>query len=181
MNGETLVKKTTKIMFGDAGISGTAQYMSQIIWVLFLKVFDYKEEEWELEGNYVPVIPSPFRFRDWADPKKTSGKKDYSNRLTGDNLIEFVNNTLFPFLQGKEVVLDGKTYQFVSEDSKAYIVREFMSESQNYMKDGVRLRQLIDEIADVDFDQANQKHDFNDFYEKLLKELRDLLMHLSEL
>ena len=173
MNGETLVKKTTKIMFGDAGISGTAQYMSQIIWVLFLKVFDYKEEEWELEGNYVPVIPSPFRFRDWADPKKTSGKKDYSNRLTGDNLIEFVNNTLFPFLQGKEVVLDGKTYQFVSEDSKAYIVREFMSESQNYMKDGVRLRQLIDEIADVDFDQANQKHDFNDFYEKLLKELQN--------
>lgn len=173
MNGDALVKKTTKIMFGDAGISGTAQYMSQLVWVLFLKVFDYKEEEWELEEDYEAVIPSPFRFRDWADPKKESGEKDYSNRLTGEHLIDFVNNNLFPFLQGKELKYNGKTIRFVSEDSKAYIVREFMSESQNYMKDGVRLRQLIDEIAEIDFDQADQKHDFNDFYEKLLKELQN--------
>ena len=173
MNGDALIKKTTKIMFGDAGISGTAQYMSQLVWVLFLKVFDYKEEEWELEGDYSPVIPEPFRFRDWADPRKENGVKDYSNRLTGDKLINFVNNTLFPFLRGVEVEYKGEKLLFASNDSKATIIRSFMAESQNYMKDGVRLRQLINEIGDVDFDIASEKHDFNDFYERLLKELQN--------
>lgn len=173
MNGDALVKKTTKIMFGDAGISGTAQYMSQLVWVLFLKVFDYKEEEWELEGNYTPVIPAPFRFRDWADPRNEDGTKDYSNRITGDKLINFVNDSLFPFLRGVEIEFDGEKRLFASEDSKAKIIRSFMAESQNYMKDGVRLRQLINEIGDVDFDVASEKHDFNDFYERLLKELQN--------
>lgn len=173
MNGDALVKKTTKIMFGDAGVSGTAQYMSQLVWVLFLKVFDYKEEEWELEGNYTPVIPAPFRFRDWADPRKANGTKDYSGRVTGDKLIDFVNNILFPYLRGTEIEYEGKKIIFASEDSKAAIIRSFMAESQNYMKDGVRLRQLINEIGDVDFDVVSEKHDFNDFYERLLKELQN--------
>ncbi len=172
MNGDALVKKTTKIMFGDAGISGTAQYMSQLVWVLFLKVFDYKEGEWELEGDYKPVIPSPFRFRDWADPRKDDGEKDYSNRLTGEKLVDFVNNKLFPYLQGKQIVFNDKEIRFTSEDAKAFIVREFMSESQNYMKDGVRLRQLIDDIAEIDFDNVGDKHDFNEFYETFLYELQ---------
>ena len=69
MNGDALVKKTTKIMFGDAGISGTAQYMSQLVWILFLKVFDYKEEEWELElalgfpDGSSKTIPERFRIQ----------------------------------------------------------------------------------------------------------------------
>lgn len=173
MNGDALVKSTTKIMFGDAGVSGTAQYMSQLIWILFLKVFDAKEEEWELKKGYVPVIPEGFRFRDWADLRKDDGSKDLTNRLTGDKLIQFVNNTLFPFLQGKPVSVNGKEHLFTSDDPKALIVREFMGESQNYMKDGVKLRQLINEIADIDFDDAGTKHDFNDFYETLLKGLQN--------
>ena len=173
MNGDALVKSTTKIMFGDAGISGTAQYMSQLIWILFLKVFDSKEEEWELKKDYVPVIPQGFRFRDWADLKKEDGTKDLANRLTGEKLIQFVNNTLFPFLQGKSVTVNGKEQYFTSEDPKALIVREFMGESQNYMKDGVKLRQLVNEIADIDFDDAGIKHDFNEFYETLLKGLQN--------
>ena len=173
MNGDALVKSTTKIMFGDAGVSGTAQYMSQLIWILFLKVFDAKEEEWELKKGYVPVIPEGFRFRDWADLRKDDGSKDLTNRLTGDKLIQFVNNTLFPFLQGKPVSVNGKDHLFTSDDPKALIVREFMGESQNYMKDGVKLRQLINEIADIDFDDAGTKHDFNDFYETLLKGLQN--------
>jgi type I restriction enzyme M protein len=114
-----------------------------------LKVFDYKEEEWELEGDYEPVIPSPFRFRDWADPRNDDGSKNYSNRITGDKLINFVNNTLFPYLRGKETEYNGKKLLFASENSKAKIIRSFMAESQNYMKDGVRLRQLINEIGDT--------------------------------
>ena len=64
MNGDALVKSTTKIMFGDAGISGTAQYMSQLIWILFLKKIKTKEEEWEPKKDYVPLSPQGFRFRD---------------------------------------------------------------------------------------------------------------------
>ncbi len=173
MNGDALVKSTTKIMFGDAGVSGTAQYMSQLIWILFLKVFDAKEEEWELKEGYIPVIPEGFRFRDWADLRKDDGTKDLTNRLTGDKLIKFVNNTLFPFLQGKPINVNGKELLFNNDNRKALIVREFMSESQNYMKDGVKLRQLINEIADIDFDDVGIKHDFNDFYEILLKELQN--------
>lgn len=173
MNSEALVKRTTKIMYGDEGVSGTAQYISQLVWILFLKVFDYKEEEWELEDNYVPVIPAPFRFRDWADPKDAEGNKDYKNRLTGDKLVDFVNIKLFPFLRGNEVEVDGKKYIFSSDDPKALIVREFMGESSNYMKDGVNLRQVVDEIAEIDFDNVGEKHEFNEFYEKLLKELQN--------
>lgn len=173
MNSEALVKKTTKIMYGDEGVSGTAQYLSQLVWILFLKVFDYKEEEWELDENYVPVIPKPFRFRDWADPKTYDGKRDIKNQLTGSEIINFVNNKLFPFLKGEEIEVDGVKMLFSSEDKKANIVREFMKESVNYMKNGVYLRQVINEIADIDFDSVNEKHEFNDFYEKLLKELQN--------
>jgi type I restriction enzyme M protein len=173
MNSEALVKKTSKIMYGDEGVSGTAQYLSQLVWILFLKVFDYKESEWELEDDYVPVIPEPYRFRDWADVEDADGNKDYKNRMTGDKLIEFVNNRLFPFLSGAEIEIDGRKHQFTSEDPKAYIVREFMAESSNYMKDGVNLRQVVNEIADIDFDNITDKHDFNEFYEKFLKELQN--------
>lgn len=173
MNSEALVKKTSKIMYGDEGVSGTAQYLSQLVWILFLKVFDYKESEWELEDDYVPVIPAPYRFRDWADVEDENGNKDYKNRITGDKLIDFVNNRLFPYLSGAEVEIDGVKHQFTSEDPKAYIVREFMGESSNYMKDGVNLRQVVNEIADIDFDNISDKHDFNEFYEKFLKELQN--------
>ena len=160
-------------MYGDEGVSGTAQYISQLVWILFLKVFDYKEEEWGLEDDYVAVIPAPFRFRDWADPKNEDGSKNIKDRITGEKLIDFVNNKVFPFLRGNEVEIDGKKIVFSSEDPKAYIVREFMFESSNYMKDGVNLRQVVDEIAGIDFDNMDDKHEFNEFYEKLLKELQN--------
>lgn len=169
MNGSALIKKTTKVMYGDAGVSGTAQYMSQLVWILFLKVFDYKEEEWELNDDYEPVIPAPFRFRDWASPK------DMKKRLTGDNLINFVNTALFPFLKGERVSYDGKEYAFdiTNRNHKATIVKSFMNESQNYMKDGVKLRQIIDEIAGINFNDYQDKHAFNEFYENFLQELQN--------
>ena len=84
MNVDGFIKKIQNIMRGDSGVDGDAQRLSQIVWILFLKVFDYKEEEWELEKNYTPVIPAPFRFRDWANPKTDEGKDDIANQLTGN-------------------------------------------------------------------------------------------------
>ena len=172
MNVDSLLKKTTDIMYGDAGVSGTAQYMSQLVWILFLKVFDYKEEMWELEKGYKNIIREPFRFRDWANPKDKNGRPDLKNRMTADRLINFINMYLFPYLSGKETEYEGKKYLLSTKDAKAAIIIEFMSSSQNYMTDGVKLRQIIDEMASFDFDNTNEKHEFNDFYEKYLFKLQ---------
>lgn len=173
MNTDGFIKKLQNIMRGDSGVDGDAQRLSQIVWILFLKVFDYKEEEWELERDYIPVIPYPFRFRDWADPKTSDGKSDIANQMTGNSLINFVNNILFPFLKGENVEYNGKKYFFDSNDIKANIVREFMTDSTNYMKNGVYLRQVVNEIASIDFDSSETRHTFNEIYEKLLKGLQE--------
>ncbi len=173
VNIDGFIKKLQNIMRGDNGVDGDAQRLSQIVWILFLKVFDYKEEEWELENEYKPVIPYPFRFRDWADPKNDKGESDIANQMTGDTLVDFVNNKLFPFLKGDEVEIDDNKYNFSSTDSKAMIVREFMTDSTNFMKNGVCLRQVINEISSINFDSTEERHTFNEIYEKLLKSLQE--------
>lgn len=75
-------KRQEKIMRNDSGVDGTAQRLSQIVWILCLKVFDYKESEWGLEENYKSVIPFPFRFRDWADPRNEDGTRNIKDRMT---------------------------------------------------------------------------------------------------
>lgn len=165
-------KRLEKIMRNDSGVDGTAQRLSQIVWILCLKVFDYKESEWELEENYKSVIPFPFRFRDWADPRNEDGIRNIKDRMTGDTLVDFVNNKLFPFLKGLEVEVGEKRISFDLSNPKAVIIRDFIIDSNNYMKNGVYLRQVIDEIAAIDFDNSEEKHEFNEIYEELLKELQ---------
>ena len=88
------VKRIRNIMRMDAGISGDAQRIEQLVWILFLKVYDAKEEIWEFEDDdYQSIIPEPCRWRNWA----------VNQSLTGEALLDFVNNTLFPVLKGKDV------------------------------------------------------------------------------
>lgn len=90
------VKRLRDIMRNDAGINGDAQRIEQIAWMLFLKVYDTAENNWEVnEDGYVSIIPEPCRWRNWAVDDK-SGRA-----MTGDQLLDFVNNTLFPVLKGK--------------------------------------------------------------------------------
>ena len=94
----TLIKRLQDIMRGDAGVGGDEQRLSQIVWILFLKIFDYKEEEWELtQDDYAPIIPIGYRWRDWVT--STSVK----DQMTGEELIDFVNNKLFRVLSGDAV------------------------------------------------------------------------------
>ena len=94
----TFIKRLQDIMRGDAGVGGDEQRLSQIVWILFLKIFDYKEEEWELtQDNYAPIIPIGYRWRDWVT--STSVK----DQMTGEELIDFVNNKLFRVLSGDAV------------------------------------------------------------------------------
>jgi len=95
------VKRLRDIMRNDAGINGDAQRIEQIAWMLFLKVYDAKEQDWEIdEDEYESIIPEECRWVNWAADDRSG------NVLTGDKLLDFVNNTLFPTLKGIQVTPD---------------------------------------------------------------------------
>ena len=153
------VKRLRDIMRNDAGINGDAQRIEQIAWLLFLKVYDTKEEDWEFDDdNYESIIPEECRWRNWAvdDGKGTA--------ITGDDLLDFVNNTLFPTLKNIEV---SKTTPI----NKA-VVKTTFEDTNNYMKDGVLLRQVVNVIDELKLDDYEESHAFGDIYESILKELQ---------
>ena len=155
----SFVKRLRDIMRNDAGINGDAQRIEQIAWMLFLKVYDAQEENWEFdEEDYVSIIPEECRWQNWAydDGKGTA--------LTGDQLLEFVNNKLFPTLKGLNVDADTPI--------KKAIVKTTFEDANQYMKDGVLLRQVLNIIDSVDFGDYEESHAFGEIYEAILKELQ---------
>lgn len=159
-------------MRNDAGINGDAQRIEQMAWMLFLKVYDLKEEDWDMdEANYESIIPEPCRWRNWAHDPNGKG-------LTGDALLNFVNNTLFPVLQGKNITDDNGNILIhgivVSTDTpiKKAIVKSTFDDANNYMKDGVLLRQVINVIDGVDLGNYEESHAFGEIYESILRELQ---------
>lgn len=153
----SLLKRLERVMWQDSGIDGDAQRLSQTVWILFLAVFDYKEKEWELEDDYEPIIPEGYRWRDWASCEDETGKKNVKAQRTGEDLLNFINNELFPKLRELE-----------GYDKKHAIVREFMTEAINYAKNGTFLREAINIIDEIDFTDNGERHTFNDMYEQLL-------------
>ena len=159
MTIQNLVKRIQDIMRQDAGVDGDAQRISQLVWLLFLKVYDAKEEEWEfMDDNYESIIPEELKWRSWA-PDNKDGKA-----LTGGALLDFVNNKIFPRLKDLEV--DEYTPQ------RAAIVKTVFEDAYNYMRDGVLLRQIINILNEVDFNDYQERHAFNDVYETFLKSLQ---------
>ena len=167
------VKRLRDIMRNDAGINGDAQRIEQIAWMLFLKVYDTKESDWEwAEDNYVSIIPEECRWRNWAVDDRSG------NAMTGDVLMDFVNNTLFPVLKGKNktddsgnILIPGVKVDSATPIKKA-IVQSTFSDANNYMKDGVLLRQLVNVIDDLRLDDYDECHAFGEIYESILKELQ---------
>lgn len=154
-----LIKSWENIMRDDEGVSGTVQVLSQLVWMLFLKVYDIKEDMWELyEEDFKSAIPESCRWRNWA---KGKSQKD---RMTGDSLVHFVNNTLFPTLKNLTVT--------AQSSRRLTIVRDMMMESYNYMKDGVCIRKAVDLLDGIDFDDQRERHAFNEIYETLLRGLQ---------
>lgn len=165
----TISKQMKDIMRDDAGVGGNEQRLSQIVWILFLKIFDYKEQSWEITNpKYVPIIPKGYRWRDWAT------SESLKNQLTGADLIDFVNNNLFKVLSGDSIKdeNDNDVYLFTNECEQALLVKEFIKSSSNFMQNGVLLRQLINAIDTLDFSDYNERHAFNEIYEELLKGLQ---------
>ncbi len=161
-NLSNFVKRIRDIMRNDAGINGDAQRIEQMAWILFLKVYAAKEEDWEAlteEGeDYTSIIPDNCRWSNWAYDDKSG------NALTGDKLLDFVNNTLFPTLKNLDV--DAET------PIKKSIVKTAFEDVNNYMKDGTLLRQVINVIDELDLTDNNEIHAFGSIYEDILKELQ---------
>lgn len=150
----TNIKSIQDIMRKDAGVDGDAQRISQLVWMIFLKVFDDKEQEWELDDNYTSPIPENLRWRNWASDNE--GK-------TGDELLDFINNDLFKTLKDLSVS---------KEDKKGFIVKSIFEDAYNYMKSGTLIRQIVNEINKFDFTSSTDRHTFNDIYETILKDLQ---------
>ena len=158
MNIGTMIKRLQDIMRQDAGINGDAQRIEQIVWMLFLKLYDAKEEEWEIEeDNYISIIPEEYRWRNWAIDNK-DGKA-----MTGDSLSTFVIN-LFNTLKDLPITED--------TDVRGRIVKEIFEDLNNYMKDGVLIRQVVNVLNEIDLTDFQTRHAFNEIYETILKDLQ---------
>lgn len=152
-----LVKKLRDIMRSDPGINGDAQRIEQIVWMLFLKVYDAKEEDWEMEDAYASVLPEKYRWRNWAHEEKAG------DGLTGDDLLDFVGKL---FKELKELALaEGTTI-------RESIVKSVFEDANQYMKDGVLLRQMVNVIDAIDLGSYENIHALGDIYESILKELQ---------
>jgi type I restriction enzyme M protein len=153
------VKRIQDVMRNDSGVNGDAQRIEQIVWILFLKIYDAKEEAWELyDDNYKSIIPEGLKWRDWAVDRKDG------QALTGDALLNFVNNELFPVLKKLEV--DEET------PMRQVIVKYAFEDANNYQKDGILLRQVINIIDEIDFTEYRDRHEFGAIYESFLKDLQ---------
>lgn len=157
MSLTTLVKSIQDIMRKDVGVDGDAQRISQMVWLIFLKIFDDREQEWQVTvPGYKSPLPARFRWSSWA--RNPEG-------MTGEELITFVNNELFPALKRLA------TAAGVSDHGR--VVGSVFGDAYNYMKSGTLLRQVINTIEeDVDFNKSGDRHLFNDIYEKILADLQ---------
>ena len=168
----TFVKRIRDIMRNDAGINGDAQRIEQIAWMLFLKVYSEKEKEWKFENpNWVSIIPEECQWQNWAYDDLT-GKA-----MTGDKLLNFVNNVLFPVLKGRDVEYGDKKIRGIAVTAetpiKKAIVKTTFEDANNYMKDGALLRQVLNVIdQSLDLGDYEQSHIFGEIYESILKELQ---------
>lgn len=155
----SFIRNLQNIMRGDSGINGDAQRIEQMTWMLFLKVYDAKEEDWEFhDDDYESIIPEKLRWRNWA-VDHADGKA-----MTGQELLDFVNLELFPKLKAIEIT--EKT------PIRKTIVKEVFTDTNQYMKDGVLLRKVVNEIGNINFDIYEERHAFGDIYEIILKSLQ---------
>ena len=157
MSISTVIKSIQDIMRKDAGVDGDAQRLGQLSWLLFLKIFDAQEEALEFEQGdaYREPIPGDYLWRFWAaDPQG----------MTGDELLSFVNDDLFPDLKNLTAPL--------TSNPRGFVVKEAFSDAFNYMKNGTLLRQVINKLNEIDFTRSEERHLFGDIYEQILRDLQ---------
>ena len=156
MSISTTIKTIQDIMRKDAGVDGDAQRISQLVWMIFLKIFDDREAEYELlDDNYHSPIPEALRWQNWATD---------AEGITGDTLLDFVDNVLFKTLK------DANTYQ--DNNRHGFVIKAVFEDAYNYMKNGTLIRQVINKLNEIDFNNSQDRHLFGDIYEQILRDLQ---------
>ena len=141
----------------DVGVDGDAQRISQLVWMFFLKIYDDREQELELvENDYQSPLPDHLRWRNWATD---------AEGMTGEALAEFVNVQLFPYLKDKLPIAG-------TNADRARVIRGIFEDAYNYMKSGTLMRQVINKICEIDFNNTDDRHTFGSIYEQILKDLQ---------
>lgn len=159
-----IIKSLQNIMRKDQGVSGDAQRIEQLGWMITLKILDDKDEELELlSDDYVSVIPSGLQWRSWAAD---------SEGITGDALKDFIDNRLFPGLQNLDVSFSGDSDGTSGVNRRAVLIRDIFSGTNNYMKNGTIIRQVVNKLNEIDFNASEDRHTFGDIYESLLRDLQ---------
>jgi len=151
-----IIKTLQNIMRKDQGVSGDAQRIEQLGWMISLKILDDKDKELELlNDKYVSVMPKKLQWRNWAADDEG---------MTGDPLKEFIDGKLIPQLKNLDVS---------SGNRRALIIREIFDGTNNYMKNGTIIRQVINELNKIDFNNSEDRHLFGDIYETILRDLQN--------
>ena len=180
MSLSTTIKSIQDIMRKDVGVDGDAQRIGQLVWLLFLKIWDDREQETELveDGFVSPLVKvrwtdartgevrtaKDLRWRAWAaDPEGD----------TGDSLLDFVNNTLFPALKNLDPGPPSNDRAKQALRDRRALIRSVFEDAYQYMKSGTLLRQVVNKVHEsVDFNSSKSRHLFGDIYEQILKDLQ---------
>lgn len=169
MQYENTFKAIDQILWKESGCSSELDYLEQKSWLLFLKYLDdlesEREDEAELEGKqYKRIITGFYRWSQWAAPKTGDGKIDVINAMTGNDLVEFVDNKLFPFLKSLKATA-------ASTNSLEFKIGEIFDELHNKIKSGFNLREVINMIDELHFESADDKHEMTVLYENNIQRM----------
>lgn len=166
---EQAFKNIDNTLRKEAGCATELDYIEQTSWILFLKYLDdlehTKKQSAELAGKeYAPILADEYRWNKWAAPKTADGKLDHHNALTGDDLIDFVEHKLFPYLKKFKQSAE-------SADTIEYKIGEIFSELKNRIQSGYNLREIIDQIDELRFRSRDEKHEMSSLYEDKIKNM----------
>ncbi|MCG3717655.1 type I restriction-modification system subunit M [Aliarcobacter butzleri] len=162
MNLSSTIKSIQDIMRKDDGVDGDAQRIGQLTWMLFLKIYDQKEDEWAKESNFKSIIPEQCRWRNWAT-YTLNNKKEKEFKISSDKLVDFIMTTLFPTLKAIDPL----------GDPKKKVVKDVFSDSYNYMRSGTLIQAVIEKLEDtIDFNNFKTRQNLGDLYEQILNDLR---------
>ncbi len=163
MNLSSTIKSIQDIMRKDDGVDGDAQRIGQLTWMLFLKIYDQKEDEWEKkEINFKSIIPEECRWRNWAT-YTFNDKKEKVFKISSDKLVDFITTTLFPTLKAIEPL----------GDPKKKLLKDVFADLYNYMRSGTLIQAVIEKLEDtIDFNNFKTRQNLGDLYEQILNDLR---------
>ena len=166
---EQAFKNIDDVLWKEAGCASELDYTEQTSWLLFLKFLDGLEQDKAamaaLEGKkYSYILDAPYRWDSWAAPKDANGKPDHNAAQTGDDLRDFVDRKLFPYLHGFKEKANGA-------NTLEYKIGEIFGEIKNKIHSGYNLREVIDHIDELRFRSQTEKHELSHLYEAKIKNM----------